>query len=227
MVAVRHINWLIFIVLAVLNTNVQAQAQALSGIVINVHDGDTLTVLIDGHPQKIRLTEIDTPEANQPWGQQAKQALIRKVLHQTVTVQTTSQDRYGRSLGRVYLGPRDINRELVTEGHAWAYRKYLTDPQFITAENQAQTQQLGLWSLKNAIAPWDWRRGRRDTLQTVATAEPAIASTHSSDNPQCGNKRYCRDMTSCAEARFYLQSCGLTRLDSDQDGEPCESLCPP
>jgi len=47
-VAVKHINWLTFIVLAALNTN--AQAQALSGIVINVRDGDTLTILIDGQP---------------------------------------------------------------------------------------------------------------------------------------------------------------------------------
>lgn len=32
-------------------------------------------------------------------------------------------------------------------------------------------------------------------------------------------------MTSCAEARFYLNECGLSRLDGDQDGTPCEALC--
>ena len=41
----------------------------------------------------------------------------------------------------------------------------------------------------------------------------------------CGGKRYCGEMTSCAEARFYLTRCGLTRLDGDGDGIPCESLC--
>jgi len=41
----------------------------------------------------------------------------------------------------------------------------------------------------------------------------------------CGGKRYCREMTSCAEARFYLETCGLSQLDGDGDGSPCESLC--
>jgi hypothetical protein len=41
----------------------------------------------------------------------------------------------------------------------------------------------------------------------------------------CGSKRYCKEMSSCAEARFYLEQCGLTRLDGDSDGSPCENLC--
>jgi len=41
----------------------------------------------------------------------------------------------------------------------------------------------------------------------------------------CGSKRYYRDMTSCEEARFYLERCGLTRLDGDGDEVPCEELC--
>ena len=40
----------------------------------------------------------------------------------------------------------------------------------------------------------------------------------------CGSKRYCKEMTSCAEARFYLEQCGVTRLDGDSDGSPCENL---
>src|SRR5262245_25539765 len=45
-------------------------------------------------------------------------------------------------------------------------------------------------------------------------------------NPvSCGAKRTCGEMTSCAEARFYLEHCGLARLDGDKDGTPCESLC--
>jgi len=208
------------LVLAAFSTH--SLAQALSGQVISVQDGDTLTMMIAGHKRKVRLTEIDTPERSQPWGDQARQALIGKVLGQTVSIQTASQDRYGRSLGRVYLGQRDINRELVTEGHAWAYRKYLTDPTFISAEHQAQTQHLGLWSLNGAIAPWDWRRGQREVLQAVVVSEVNITPV---DSGQCGTKRYCREMTSCTEARFYLQSCGLSNLDGDKDGVPCEALC--
>jgi hypothetical protein len=44
-------------------------------------------------------------------------------------------------------------------------------------------------------------------------------------SPTCGSKRYCGQMSSCAEARFYLDQCGVFRLDGDHDGVPCERLC--
>jgi deoxyribonuclease-1 len=47
----------------------------------------------------------------------------------------------------------------------------------------------------------------------------------STEGFKCGNKKYCKQMTSCEEAIFYLKKCGLTRLDGDKDGMPCESLC--
>lgn len=42
---------------------------------------------------------------------------------------------------------------------------------------------------------------------------------------ECGQKIYCTQMTSCKEAMFYFNECGLSRLDGDKDGIPCESLC--
>lgn len=44
-------------------------------------------------------------------------------------------------------------------------------------------------------------------------------------NKSCGSKRYCGQMRSCAEARFYFSQCGVRRLDGDNDGVPCENLC--
>jgi hypothetical protein len=41
----------------------------------------------------------------------------------------------------------------------------------------------------------------------------------------CGDKRTCGQTLSCEEAKFYLNQCGLLRLDGDKDGTPCESLC--
>ena len=42
---------------------------------------------------------------------------------------------------------------------------------------------------------------------------------------RCGSKRSCGEMTSCAEARFFLEECGLSRLDGNRDGVPCERIC--
>ena len=89
-----------------------------TGKVISITDGDTLRILYrDGH-LKVRLAEIDTPERKQPWGSRAKQALSDKVFGQIVDVVEIDRDRCGRIVGRVYLGSRDINREMVVEGCA-------------------------------------------------------------------------------------------------------------
>ena len=112
----------IFVVLLLLAA--PALADTLTGRVVKVADGDTLTILIAGNEQKrIRLSEIDTPERGQPWSRKAKDALTDKVAGATVSVEAVTIDRYGRTVGKVWLDGRDINRELVAEGHAWVYRK--------------------------------------------------------------------------------------------------------
>ena len=64
-----------------------------------------------------------------------------------------------------------------------------------------------------------------------SSTEPASPSSDAlglvTDSPgrQCGTKRYCREMSSCDEAMFYLNECGVGRLDGDGDGVPCESIC--
>jgi len=191
----------------------------LVGSVVGITDGDTLTLLVGRSQYKIRLTEIDTPERGQAWGTRATQALSEKVFRQQVAVATTEQDRYGRWIGKVWLGQRDINRELVREGHAWVYRDYLEDRSLLNDEQAARDARLGLWSQPDPIAPWDYRRGDRSTALTSNDVVPLDPSSFA-----CG-KTYCREMTSCEEARYHLSQCGLTRLDGDGDGIPCEAIC--
>jgi endonuclease YncB( thermonuclease family) len=124
-----------FLVFAALLTSLASSAsEDLSGRVFGITDGDTLTVLVNREPVKVRLAEIDTPERGQPWSKRAKQALSEKVYGKIVRVEVGDTDRYGRSIGHVLLDERDINREMVREGHAWAYRKYLRDPSVIRDE---------------------------------------------------------------------------------------------
>jgi len=140
-------------------------AKDLSGKVVGITDGDTLTLLVDQKQYKVRLAEIDTPEKGQPWGKRATQALADKTFKKEIRVQVVDVDRYGRTVGRIWLGERDINRELVTEGHAWVYRKYMSDPTLLDDERNAKEQQLGLWSLDSPVPPWKWRRGVRGDVE--------------------------------------------------------------
>jgi endonuclease YncB( thermonuclease family) len=196
-----------------------AEAAELTGRVVAIADGDTLTVLTATKEQvRVRLTEIDAPEGDQPWGQRSKQALSALVFSQFVRVVYTGKDQYGRTLGRVYVGGMDVNAEMVREGSAWAYRQYLTDGSFIGLEAEARGGKRGLWSLpaQDAVPPWEWRSGARRASSIPAPAAAARA---------CGAKRVCRQMTSCAEAQFYLNTCGVRSLDGDHDGVACETLC--
>jgi hypothetical protein len=59
---------------------------------------------------------------------------------------------------------------------------------------------------------------------------PKVSQPKSTDSladvgSACGVKHLCKEMDSCAEARHYLNDCGLSRLDADNDGIPCESIC--
>lgn len=137
--------------------------ETLSGKIVDITDGDTITVLVDMHEVKIRLAEIDTPERGQPWANRAKQALSDKVFGKQVEIEVVGTDRYGRTVGHVHMGDRDINREMVREGHAWVYRKYMQDPTLLDDESSARQGRLGLWSLPESkrIAPWEWRAKRR------------------------------------------------------------------
>ena len=110
------------------------EAETLVGKVVGVTDGDTITVLVAERPVKVRLAEIDTPERKQPWGSRAKQALSSKVFRENVEVRVLNIDRYGRTVGHVWIGDRNINREMIREGHAWVYRRYLDDKTLIDDE---------------------------------------------------------------------------------------------
>ena len=70
-------------------------------------------------------------------------------------------DRYRRMVAILYFGNRDINREMVKKGYAWAYREYLKGPyasEYIDAENDARSKHLGLWKQMNPQPPWEFRR---------------------------------------------------------------------
>jgi len=197
-----------------------AFAVIYTGKVIGISDGDTIKILVNQTQHKVRLAEIDTPENGQPYGKKAKQALSKLVFGKTVKVEQKDIDRYGRIVGRVYVDSFDVNAEMIRGGHGWVYRKYATDQTLYVMEGDAKRNRRGLWALPEAqrVPPWEWRHGSRSAGRIVKQEGVGGSFT-------CGSKRYCRHMSSCAEAIFYMEQCGLIRLDGDRDGVPCEKIC--
>jgi endonuclease YncB( thermonuclease family) len=170
----------------------------LSGLVVRVADGDTITVLVQregASPQqhRIRLADIDAPEGGQPWGRQSRQMLAALVAGQEVRVVRVDSDRYGRLVGRVYLAaPPElyVNREMVRQGGAWAYLARLRDRSKLAAEADARSAGRGLWALPPAerLAPWDWRAGERER-QRLAREARAKAGQAKAGQARAGQAR--------------------------------------
>lgn len=126
-----------------------------------VVDGDTIWI----GETKIRLHGIDAPETKQTCrtskgkeqlcGQLAKQALQRLVQGQDVVCRGDKRDRYERLIAVCYVGPFNINEQMVTDGWALAYRRYSKD--YVRAETFAKPRREGMWR-GEFEPPWEWRR---------------------------------------------------------------------
>lgn len=205
-----------------------AAAATVTGKVVAIADGDTLTLLTSDRQQiKVRLAEIDTPERGQPYGTRARQALADLAFGKQATIESREKDRYGRLIGRVRVAGVDVNRELVHRGAAWVYRQYSRDRSLLAVEADARAAKRGLWSLPETqrLAPWDWRKGTKPAALKPYSGTPLLAAA-SGTQFSCSPRKTCGLMSSCEEARFQLEQCGNSRLDRDNDGIPCESICP-
>jgi len=191
-----------------------AETRILDGRVVGITDGDTLKLLVDREQVRVRLAQIDAPESNQPYGKTAKAALSALAFGKRARVEVVDIDRYGRTVGEVFVEGIDVNREMVREGHAWAYTKYSHSTEIIELEDGARAAKKGLWALPESQRepPWIWRHPPRAPRPKPGPLE-------------CGTRTYCSEMANCEEARFYFEQCGVQSLDGDSDGIPCESLC--
>jgi len=126
-----------------------------------VVDGDTVHATKEGKLYKIRLTEIDAPERDQPYGAESTKLLKQLLEDGYFDVDISGIDIYERHLGRLYDNGVDINREMVEQGLAWVYDKYVTDKSFYENQSSAQKNNRGLWQNPESIAPWSWRQRSR------------------------------------------------------------------
>ena len=123
-----------------------------------IHDGDTFrATVLDRAVVDCRIFGIDAPELNQPWGKVARSALL-ELVHRKKTVVVTKNRSFGRLVVTVSAGEKDVALELLKMGLAWYTPQYTKIPEYAAAEAEAKAARRGLWSDKEPIAPWTWRR---------------------------------------------------------------------
>jgi micrococcal nuclease len=135
-------------------------AQEYSGTIIRVIDGDTFVFQTDDGSLKIRMYGIDAPEKTQEFGQESK-AFLERYLHKSGTLNKTGIDKYGRTLGVLFVGNININLESIKNGCAWHYKYYCNDEKFAQAQKDARKKRAGLWAGSNPIPPWEYRKNHK------------------------------------------------------------------
>lgn len=137
---------------------VPAGAADLSGKVVNVFDGDTLTLLVEQKQVTVSLAEIDAPELGQAFGEHSKQSLAQLCLHKNARLALVDRNRSGQIIARVKCEGLDANAEQVGRGMAWVHRRQskATSPLYFL-EDSAQRARAGLWADVSPAPPWHWR----------------------------------------------------------------------
>lgn len=153
---------LIFVACAFLFCGESFAAPEAECRVVKVADGDTITCLDDANRQvKIRLYGIDAPEKKQAFGQRSRQELAKMVAGKVIKYEQMGKDRYGRTVGLIRQGSKNVNAEMVRAGYAWVYPQYCKKAfcdDWKQAEENARNNRLGLWKDRKPTPPWEFRR---------------------------------------------------------------------
>lgn len=136
-----------------------AHGADFDGRVVNVHDGDTVTVVATVNVQhRVRLADIDAPELHQPFGRRSRESLAHLCAGKQAHVIDRGRDRYGRIIGAITCANVDANAEQVRRGMAWVFVRYArSDSPLYGIEAQARTTAAGLWADPRPVPPWEWR----------------------------------------------------------------------
>ena len=135
-----------------------------------VVDGDTAYFIDNNKKQiKVRLQGIDAPERKQPFYMESKRYLLKLIGGKTVSLKCDKKDRYKREVCTIYLDDLDVNLALVKAGLAWHYKKYSFEQsifdrkRYSSSEVTARKSKKGLWIEETPLAPWDWRRKKKNS----------------------------------------------------------------
>jgi micrococcal nuclease len=137
-------------------------AEEIRLTVYKIIDGDSFEGRANGQNYRIRLFGIDAPEKGQDFYQKSKDRLGQLCKEGPITIKIRNKDYFGRWVadGSTFKG-ESINQTLVKEGLAWHFTKYSKDPTLKKLEKDARDAQIGIWSVKNSIPPWEYRKSKK------------------------------------------------------------------
>ncbi len=160
---------LFLIVLSLVGANAAAGVERrasfrVQGAAVAFDDGDSFDLRVVGQGLiTVRLHAIDAPELVQAHGQQARQALIDVIGGHAVRVDCYKRDARGRLVCRAWAGGRDLQLQLLRDGHVWHFSRYVDEQTvaertgYAQAVQQARGERRGLWTRPRPMPPWTCR----------------------------------------------------------------------
>ncbi|RLE27964.1 MAG: hypothetical protein DRJ65_01180 [Acidobacteria bacterium] len=216
-----------FICLASLATGLlagTATATELTAPCVDVIDGDTIVVEIDGVQVRVDLRAIDAPETGQPFGEQARQFTESKVRGEKVTLQAALHSMDNPMVAQVMIGDLDLARALLKAGLAWHDTIHDDQEDLVIEHIMARGSKTGLWIESDAMPPWQWREAH------VPTPTPAplhrrvrladIGSDYEFEKNQ-GARTVIRQPTPSVQSQKRLGDSGANDASSDIFGPKC------
>jgi micrococcal nuclease len=142
----------------------EAAKPPIAATVTKVNDGDSIEVQLASAAGRVRMSAIDTPEHDQPYGAKSSAALKALLpVGSKVELEVVTQDKFHRMVAVVWLavdGQRiNVNEAMLRDGHAWAYRRYMGNAKFCDIEAEARDARRGLWAqpVSDWVYPPEWR----------------------------------------------------------------------
>jgi micrococcal nuclease len=154
----------------------------VAGKVTHVNDGDSLEVELSSGRVRVRMSAIDTPEYDQPYGAKSSAALRALLpIGTPVELEVVTQDQFRRMVATIWRVDGDkrvnVNEAMLLQGHAWAYRRYMKEPRYCDLEDEARAKKLGLWAqpVGDWVYPPEWRFFKNGEIRTLPAP---YAETH-------------------------------------------------
>ena len=164
-----------------------ARANSFVGKVIEINDGDEITIFNMNRPVRIRLIGMDAPERNQPFGDIARQHLSDLVYNKQVLVEYSGIGEHSSLIGRVLLNDLDISAQMIRDGAAWFdSRATLSDSQreiYFQSEQAARKEHRGLWQSEGAIPPWEFVKAEASQRKPATVTNSASSELPKSNTP--------------------------------------------
>ncbi len=189
----KSLSLTLILLVTIICGGISAHAAILFGKVIEVSDGDVITITNLNRPARIRLIGVDAPEKNQAFGDVARQHLSDLVLGQNVVVEYSGIGRDGTIVGRVLFRDADMNAQMLRDGAAWfdpnssGELKQDTRDAYFQSEQAARGEKRGLWQTEGAIAPWEFVKNEQAKRQQ--TFAVAVRSLETPKTPKAAQTR--------------------------------------